>query len=99
MQASNPYQTHKDKLSKSRKVKVGYHPEFMQRNWLITVRTKEAEATKQVPTTAQPANASATQSQKSPKVLCCMQSLRKLCPNEYPITADWPGNSEEGKET
>ena len=85
-----------DKLSMPRKINVGYHPEFMQKNWLTTVKAKEAEATKQAPTPAQPAKASATKSQKY-CVICSPSG--KLCPNEYPITADWSDDSEEGKET
>ena len=53
---------HKDKLSKPRKVNVGFHPEFMQRNWPATVREKEMEAVKQAPAPAQPVEASVAQS-------------------------------------
>ena len=63
---------------------------------------------KQAPTPTQPATASAavlaTQSPaaqssyiQSPKYCAICSPLGKLCPNEYPITADWPDDSEEGK--
>ena len=79
---------HKDKLSKPRKINVGYHPEFMQRNWLIMIRAKEASAAKQAPTSAQPAKASAAQCHKSPKYCAICSPLGKLCPNEYAKMAD-----------
>ena len=82
----------------------------MQRNWLTTVKAKEAEATKQTPTPTQPTTASvavqaaqypATQSSdiQFPKYCAICSPLRKLCLSEYPITADWPDDSAEGKET
>ena len=37
----------KDKLSKLRKVNIGFHQGFMQRNWLTMIKAKHAEATKQ----------------------------------------------------
>ena len=68
----------------------------MHRDWLTTVKAKEAEATKKAPTPAQPAEAPATQSQK----YCAICSpLGKLCPSEYPITAEWQDNFEEGEES
>ena len=80
----------------------------MQRNWLATFKAKEVEATKQVPTPAQPARTSATRSSaiqpsvvQSPKYCKICTSLEKLCLNEYPITTDWQDNSgkeEEGQE-
>ena len=86
---------HKDKLSKHRKVNVGHHPEFIQRNWLTTVNAKEAEATKQAPIPAQPARAPPTQ---FPKCCAICTPLSKPCPNEYPITANWQDDLEEGQE-
>ena len=44
-----------EKLSKPRKVNVGYNPGFLQQNWLTTVKAKEAEAITQAPTITQPA--------------------------------------------
>ena len=60
------------------------------------VKAKEAEATGQAPTLAQPAEAPAA---KSSKYCAVCTPLGKLCPNDYPITADWQDNSEEGKES
>ena len=68
----------------------------MQRNWLTTVKAKEAEATKQAPTPAQPAKASAVQ---SPKYCKICNPLGKLCPNEYLITANWQDYSEKEEES
>ena len=67
----------------------------MQRNWLTTVKAKKAEATKQAPTPAQPAKAQAAQ---SPNYCAICTPSGKLCPNEYPITADWQDNFKEGEE-
>ena len=101
---------HKDKLLKPRKVNVGKHPRFLQRNWLAMVRAKEVEATKQAPTYTQPPKASATASaaQSSATQTSVTQStlycaicipLGKLCPSEYPITADWQDNSKKEEES
>ena len=57
----------KDKLSKPRKINVGYHPRFKQRNWLAIVKAKEAETPKQAPKLAQPAKALVIQSQRTVK--------------------------------
>ena len=81
---SNPDTRHNiEKLSKPRNDNVGYHPEFMQWNWLAIVKAKEAEVVEQVPTFTQPATtlvipaassapvqpmkAFPTQSQRSPR--------------------------------
>ena len=71
----------------------------MQRNWLATVKAKEAEAAKQASTPAQPATApatvlatqsSATQTSdiQSPKYCAICSPLGKLQTKEYHITAD-----------
>ena len=94
---------------------MGYHPEFMQRNWLTMVRAKEAEAIKQAPTPDQPAAASATApaTQSSDAQSTATQSLvtqsqkycaictpiGNLCPNEYFITAVWQDNSKKEDES
>ena len=41
-----------DKLSKPRKINMGYHPTFSQQNWLS--QTREAEVSSQAPIYAQP---------------------------------------------
>ena len=64
----------------------------MQRNWLAIGKAKEAEATKHAPTPVQPAKVSAVQ---SPKYCAICSPLGKLCPNEYPITADWQNDSKK----
>ena len=73
----------------------------MKRNWLTTVKAKEAETTNQTPTPTQPTTASVTQSSdiQSPKYCAICSPLGKLCPNEHPITANWPDDSKKGKET
>ena len=88
---------HKDKLSKPRKVNVGHHPKFMQRNWPTTVKAKEVTAAKEAPAPAQPAEAPASQSSgaQSPKYNAVCTPLGKLCPSEYPITANWQDKLEE----
>ena len=81
---------HKYKLSNPRKINVGYHPNFMQRNWLTMVRAKEAEAAKQAPTPAQPVMASAKESAaeslaiQSPKYCAICTPLGKLFPVNIP---------------
>ena len=109
---SNPVsRPHKDKLSKPRKINVRYHPEFMQWNQLAIVKAKEVEAIEQAPTLTlpatasatpvQPMEASATQSQKSPKYCAICTPTGNFLPTEYPIPikADWSEDSEEKKET
>ena len=54
------------------------------------------EAKKQAPTPTQPAKASTTQ---SPKYCAICTPLGKLCPSEYPITADWQDDSEKEEES
>ena len=97
----------KNKLSKPRKVNVGFHPGFLQRNWIAIVKAKEAEATKQASMPIQPdkvlaAQFSDTQSSdiQSHKYCAICTLTGKTCPNEYPIpiTTDWPDDSKEEKE-
>ena len=91
-----------------RKVNIGFHPGFMQRNWLAIVKAKEAEVTKQAPTPAQPDEVLAAESSDAqssdiqpPKYCTTCTPTGNISPNQYPIamTADWPDDSEEEKET
>ena len=84
------------KLSQPRKVNVGPLPKAMQRNWLITLMAKEAEAaaSSQALTPTQPAEAPVTQfpiSLLSPgtKYSAIWTPTGKICPNEYPMSSDW----------
>ena len=98
------------KLSKPRKINVGYHPEFIQWNWLAIDKAKEVEAVEQAPTPTKPAAASAApvqpmetlpnQCQKSPKYCAICAPTGTLCPTEYPmpLKADWSDDSEEVKD-
>ena len=63
------------------------------------IKTKEAGATKQAPTPAQPAEEAATPSLKSPQNCAMCTPAGKICPSEYSIKVDWPGNSEDENES
>ena len=92
----------REKLSQTRKVHIGPYPPVMQKNWFITVKAKEAEATvaSQAPTPTQPAKIPVAQSPFLPDTKYCAVCtlLGKLCPNEYLITTDWEDDlREEGR--
>ena len=96
-----------NKLSKPRKVNVGFHPGFMQRNWLATIKVWEAGATRQAPTSAHPAEASANQHSvaqsldiQSPKYCVIFTPTGQICHKEYsiPIMEDCLDDSKKEKE-
>ena len=62
------------------------------------IKEQEAEATKQAPSPAQPAEAPSSLSLNSLSTVLYVP-YRKLCPIEYPIKADWPDTSKEEKKS
>ena len=89
-------------LSQPRKVNVGPLPEATQRNWLATLKTKEAEATapSQDPAPTKLADASADQSPNSSlspdkKYYAICTPSGKLWPNEFPVSQDREEDFEE----
>ena len=76
-----------EKLSKPRKINVGYHPKFMQQNW-FAVKAKEVEAVEQAPhiyptscniSHIQPATASAAPSQPTETLPTQSQKSPRYC--------------------
>ena len=95
----------REELSQSRKVNIGPLPKATQRNWLATLKAKEAEVTtsSKAPTPVQQAEAPATQSTtslSSPETKYCAvcTPLGKLYSNEYPIALDWDEDLGDEKE-
>ena len=90
--------SNKEKCSKPRKVNIGFHHRFRQKNWPAKAKAKEEETLKQAPIPAKPAKASAQSPVnqsidiQSPKYCAICIPTEKICPIEYPIlkTADWP---------
>ena len=77
----------------------------MERNWLTTLKAKEAEAaaSSKAPTPTQPGDASNAQSPTlllSPDTKYCAVGipLGELHPNEYPISSDWDKDLREEEE-
>ena len=69
---------HKDKLSKPRKINVGYQPEFIQLNWLAILKVKETEAVEQTPTFTQPIAASVVLTKPTPASAAPAQPMEAL---------------------
>ena len=97
MRKHNLIRPNKDKLSKPRKVNIGFHPGFMQRISLQQLR-QWSRNHKTGPYTCPASEAPAALSLKSPKHCVICTPTGRLCPNEY-SKADWPDNPEDEKES